>query len=258
MTSDHLFDPVKSDGDPVRLTREKARKELPKRFYSRVEVVENESQFAVEIDGRMVKTPGQQTVLLPVRQLAQDMAGEWDAQERVINLAAMPITRLINAALDGVADRIDLMRQEIVQFAATDLLCYRLAEPERLAARQRDGWDPVLAWCAENLKAPLIVTLGIVHCEQPAASLNALVRTMDDLTPIATAALHGITTLTGSAVLALAVWKGAIEPERAWALAHIDEDWNRELWGVDEQANQRRAGHLLEMEAACRVLALAR
>lgn len=243
--------------DPIQLAREKARAQLPKRFYASVEVVEKETEFVIELDGRTVRTPGRRVVRVPVRQLAEEMAEEWRAQETVIDPARMPITRLINSGLDGVAGRLDEVRQDIVKYASSDLLCYRASEPERLVARQREGWDPVLAWCAEELQAPLTVSAGIVHCEQPAASLTEIARVIGTLSPIATAALHVMTTLTGSAVLALAVWKGTVEPERAWGLAHIDEDWNRELWGSDELADRRRANQWSDMAAACRVLALA-
>ncbi len=64
-----------------------------------------------------------------------------------------------------------------------------------------------------------------------------------------------VTTLTGSALIALAVARGALTVDQAWDAANVDEDWNMSLWGRDELALKRRAVRFADMQAACAVLA---
>jgi len=66
--------------------------------------------------------------------------------------------------------------------------------------------------------------------------------------------MHVVTTLTGSALLALALKHGVLGPDEVWAAAHVDEDWNAEQWGTDEEAVARRAARLVDFVAAARIL----
>jgi chaperone required for assembly of F1-ATPase len=51
--------------------------------------------------------------------------------------------------------------------------------------------------------------------------------------PFAVAALHALTSLSGSVLLALAVARGAISADTAWRAAHVDEDFQMRQWGED-------------------------
>jgi chaperone required for assembly of F1-ATPase len=225
-----------------------------RRFYTDVAVRDDPAGFAVVLDGRPIRTPARRTLAPPCRPLAEAVASEWGAQAEFIDPAAMPMTRLANTIIDGVAAAADQLAADIRNYLGCDLLCYRAAAPKALVARQSLYWDPILAWAKSALGAEFVTVQGITHVRQP-----------DDAIERASAvipcdhwrlgAAHAITTLTGSALIALAMVRGNIGLDAAWAAAHVDEDWNMELWGRDELGLKRRVYRLAEMEAAGKVLA---
>jgi chaperone required for assembly of F1-ATPase len=168
----------------------------------------------------------------------------------------MPLTRLANSIIDGVADKPQEVRDEVVKYLGSDLLLYRADGPEGLTERQAQAWDPVVRWAAEKLGARFIMVEGVVFAAQPEEAVAAAAKA------IATGiwrlgATHSVTTLTGSALLALALAHGAISADDAWRAAHVDEDWQMEKWGRDSLAVERRAHRRAEMDAAAAVLKLA-
>ena len=92
-----------------------------------------------------------------------------------------------------------------------------------------------------------------MHVRQPDQAIAAARAALPD-DPWSVAALHVVTTLTGSALLALALLRGVLDPDQVWAAAHVDEDWNIEQWGVDEEVAARRAARLVDFRAAARIL----
>jgi chaperone required for assembly of F1-ATPase len=185
-----------------------------------------------------------------------EAAAEWDRQGDSIDPADMPLTRLLNSAIDGVAGTMAETRADILRYAGSDLLCYRAEEPDTLVARQAHAFDPVLRWAAESLGSRFNATAGIVHVVQPREALAAIGAALDAYDdPVALAALSVMTTLSGSALLALAVARGFLSPEAAWRAAHIDEDFEIERWGVDAEAMARRGARWREFEAAGIVMA---
>ncbi|MDI4664610.1 ATPase [Xanthobacter autotrophicus] len=249
-----IEEPVAGD-DPVARARAAQRTPLPKRFYTDVSVGETDGGFTILLDGRPVRTPARGMLLAPTRPLAEAMAAEWAAQEKEINPFFMPLTRLVNVALDRVGPEAEAVRDEVVRYAGSDMLFYRADGPQTLVNRQAEQWDPVLDWLSRSHDARFFLSEGIRHVTQPDASLER-VRALVPETPLKLAAVHSITTLTGSALLALAVAEGALAAGAAWAAAHVDEDFNREQWGEDEIATARRAARRTEMDAAVRLLAL--
>lgn len=244
-----------SDPDPVRRAQIQSKLPLPKRFYKVAAVVEREGQFAVELDGRVVKTPARQTLTLPTRAAAQLIADEFSAQEKEIDPARMPATRLANTAIDGIVNDPQAVLEDVLRFASSDMLCYRAGSPERLVNRQTELWDPLVDWAASQLGARFLLAEGVMHVEQPREALGAFSAHLGAFSdPFAIAALHTMTTLTGSAILALAVAKGEISGAEAWKLAHVDEDWTIEHWGQDAEAAIRRAIREGEMMAAVKML----
>jgi chaperone required for assembly of F1-ATPase len=185
--------------------------------------------------------------------LAQALAAEWDAQRERIDPAAMPLTRLANSIIDGVADAPGPVKAEVQKYLGSDLLFYRAGGPQELRQRQAQHWDPVLRWAQTELGAEFKSGEGVVHVAQPAAALQAASAAIpEDAWPLG--ALHTVTTLTGSALLALALWRGGISADAAWQAAHVDEDWNMAQWGRDELALERRAYRRAEFDAAAKVL----
>ncbi len=251
--------------DPVESVRRGTRPRLRKRFYERVEVGERGTGdgFQILLDGKPVRTPALRLLAAPNRALAAAIAQEWDSQIDVIDPARMPLTRLANAIIDAVADYPGPVVDEIVKYLGSDLLFYRADAPEGLVALQTQSWDPLLAWVRDELGARFMQIQGVMFSGQPseavtAASAGIPVDTNDTKEMWRLGAISSITTLTGSALLALALARGAIAPGAAWAAAHVDEDWQLSQWGRDEVALARRAYRFTEFEAAATVLALLR
>ena len=229
-----------------------------KRFYAAAAVRAcDDGSFAVELDGRPVKTPAGHALELPSQALADAVAAEWNAQTEEIVPATLVLTRLANSAIDGVAGRAGEVVQDIVNYAASDLLCYRVESPAGLAARQSHAWDPILAWVRAEYDAPFETGTGVKHVDQPVASLDALRRVLDPMGPFHLAALHVMTTLTGSALIALAHAKGFLDADAAWKAAHVDETWQASQWGEDFEAAQRQKKRFAEFLNASRSLELA-
>ncbi|MCT8996979.1 ATP12 family chaperone protein [Chelativorans intermedius] len=244
-----------SDPDPVRRAQKQMRKPLPRRFYKNVSVAGEGESYSVLLDGRAVRTPAGNTLALPNAQAAQLVAQEYDAQGEEIDPMTMPVTRLVNTAIDGVASDTQAVAEDILRFASSDLLCYRAEGPERLVEQQAQAWDPVLDWVEAELGARFVLAEGVMHVEQPRQTIAAVAAYLRPRrAPLRLAALHVMTTLTGSALLALAVEAGAIEAEEAWRAAHVDEDWNIAQWGEDAEAAARRAARRRDMMGAVALL----
>jgi chaperone required for assembly of F1-ATPase len=239
--------------DPVEAARRGMRPQLRKRFYSEVVIGEGDSTFRILLDGRPVKTPGGRILAAPTRALAQAIADEWRAQSDVIDPLKMPLTRLANTVIDGVALAPREVAADIAKYLGSDLLVYRTQTPDGLVERQARHWDPILAWARDALGVHFALAAGVTFVQQPGEVLAAAAAAIPS-DPWRLGAAHVITTLTGSALIALALASGVLSLEEAWAAAHVDEDWNMDQWGRDETALERRAMHFKEMEAAARVL----
>ena len=239
--------------NPEESIRNSARAGHRNRFYTSASVRETPEGFAVLLDDRPVRTPSRNVLAAPAREIAETMAAEWEAQRDVINPMTMPLTRLANSIIDGVTGRVDVVIEDIAKYLETDLLFYRAGHPDALVAREAAHWDRVLFWAAEALEARFILTEGIVHVRQPAQAVAAARKALPS-DPWAVGALHVVTTLTGSVLLALALMAGRLDADEVWSAAHVDEDWNSEQWGVDEEAAVQRASRLVDFRAAAAVL----
>ncbi len=246
-----------STANPIEATRRMARPALPRRFYAQANAAGEANAYAVRLDDKTVHTPAHRTLAAPTLALGQAIAAEWQAQRDVIDPATMPLTRLANVIIDGVADRPQPVADEIAKYAASDLLFYRAATPSELVERQRRHWDPVLAWAGEVLGARFATGEGVVHVAQSEEAMAAI-RAAIPGEPWSLGALHAATTLMGSALLALALAQRRLSIEEAWQAAHVDEDWNMEQWGCDALALERRATRFAELRAAATVLDLQR
>lgn len=247
----------KAETGPKVPGKEALRPPLPKRFYKDVTVTAGaDGSHEVRLDGRSVKTPKKRPLAFPTPALAEAIAAEWRSQGAEIDPATMPMTRIANTAIDAVTDALPEVAADIVAFAGSDLLCYRAEGPEALQQRQAAAWAPVLAWAREALGARFLLAEGVMPVTQPEAALAGVGRAVATLDAFAISALHVMTTLTGSALLALAHARGFLSADAAWAAAHVDEDYQIELWGPDAEAEARRAYRKSEFEAASRLYAL--
>jgi chaperone required for assembly of F1-ATPase len=248
-----LFENAPPD-DPIEATRRSMRTVLPRRFYKTAATAAVADGYAVRLDDKPVRTPARRVLAAPTLVLAEAIAAEWQAQKDVIDPAKMPLTRLANAIIDGVADAPQPVAAEIAKYLASDLLLYRAGAPPGLVERQAQHWDPILDWARQALGADFKLGEGVVHVAQPEAALAAA-RAAIPLEPWRLGAVHAMTTLTGSALIALAMARGALSADAAWQAAHVDEDWNLAQWGRDEMAAARREFRFAEFQAAATVLA---
>ncbi|WP_219321631.1 ATP12 family chaperone protein [Methylovirgula sp. HY1] len=251
-------------GDPVALGRQSQKTPLRKRFYTTAGVMPHEGGFAVMLDGRPVLTPAKTRLSLPTLVAAEALAGEWLAQGDEINPAEMPLTRIVNSAIDGVAQAMEAVTEDIVKYAGTDLVCYRAEGPDSLVKAQAEAWNPVLAFAEADMGARFFCVEGLIHVAQPESSLAAVRAKVDRMVgtdataPIALASLSVMTGLTGSLLIVLARVSGAMSLAQAWAAAHVDEDFQIKLWGADQEAMDRRGRRFAEMAAADRLWQLVR
>ena len=230
---------------------------LPKRFYETVRLEEGPEGFKILLDDRQVRTPARTELCVASRVLAEELVREWDAQKDTIDPAKMPMTKRANTALDRVRGREGDVVREITGYAGSDLLCYRADSPEELVERQCTQWDRVLEWVRQDFGVEFLAEQGISHFAQPRQSLDQIrsvlaIKSFYELT-----SLHTMTTLTGSALLALAHAHGFLSADELWAAANVDEDWQITKWGEDGEAMKRRAIRRLELDGDVRFLELA-
>ena len=236
--------------------KEAMQPELRKRVYKSVLTEPRGDEYVVMLDGRPVRTPSKSVLSLPNVELASELAQEWDSQVDVIDPATMTMTKIANTAIDGVTNKEDEVRAELVKFASNDLLCYRADHPQELVERQKLVWDPLLTWAATTYGAEFQQTAGIMPITQAEDTLDAFDKALVPENALGLAALHVLVTLSGSAVLALTVRHGHLSPHDGWAAAHIDEDWQIAQWGEDAEAQERRDKRWAEFRTAARFLEL--
>lgn len=228
-----------------------------RRFWTTAHVVPETGGFGIRLDDRPLRTPAGAALVVPTEALAAAIASEWDALDGEIRPELLPFTRAANVAIDRIAANPAPVVAAIADYGASDLVCYRAAEPAGLAARQADGWDPWLLWSAQWLDAPLVAVTGVMHTAQPQASLDALAAAVAAEDALGLAALHELVVLSGSLVLGLAVARGALDPATAWELSRIDETWQAEQWGRDAEAEAAAAVRRDDFLRAARLKALA-
>ena len=209
-----------------------------RRFWKAAAAEQVDGGWQVALDGRPVRTPGKQPLVLPTEALARAVAAEWDAQGEVILPLTMPKTRAANSALEKVAPQFEAVAEGVAAYGDSDLLCYRAASPEELVARQAEAWDPMLDWAADSFGARLRPATGVMHVAQDPEALAALSAEVRRLTPFELTALSELVSLSGSLVLGLAALHDARDAGALWALSRVDETWQEEQWGADEEAQE--------------------
>ncbi|MEQ9695242.1 ATP12 family protein [Shimia sp. SDUM112013] len=208
-------------------------------FWKEVSVNEADGGFTVTLDGRGLKTPAKSALAVPTRDMAEAIAAEWRAQDGEVNPLSMPVTRSANAAIDKVAIQHGEVADMLADYGGTDLLCYRATNPEELIARQAAEWDPVLDWASETLGARLLPVAGVMHVAQSDTALQGLRDKVHAMSNFELAAFHDLVSLSGSLVLGFAATHQMRPIEEIWMLSRLDETWQEELWGVDEEAAEQ-------------------
>jgi len=228
-----------------------------KRVYKSVTTHPLDGGWGVALDGRPMRTPGRNALILPSAALAAAIAAEWDAQREEIRPATMPLTRLAATAIDRTAPQRATIAAEIADYAGTDLVCYRADRPPDLVARQQATWQPLIDWATARYDAALEVTSGIVPTRQSPATLRAFAAAVTAQGEFRLTALHSLTAACGSLVIALALMEGRLDAAAAFAVSQLDETFQIEAWGEDADAASRRRALAADIDAAARFLALA-
>jgi chaperone required for assembly of F1-ATPase len=250
--------PSPDEPDPMRAAQAGMKPSLPKRFYKEAGVEERDGAFHLVLDGRPARTPARHPLALPNRALAEVLAGEWSRQGDEVDPATMPVTRIVNSGIDGVAARRREVIDDLVRYAGSDLVCYRSGEPRRLVEAQNASWNPLLDWARDSLGARFALSEGVMHVDQPPEAAAAIRRVVEQVrSPLALAALHVMTALTGSVLVALAHAAGRLDADRAWDAAHVDETYQESIWGEDQEAMVRRGNREADFRAASLVYRLA-
>ena len=249
--------------NPQRAARQAGEKPRLRRFYKVAVAAPAAGGFAILLDGKPLRTPAKAGFVAPNEALAQAVAAEWEGQGEYIEPATMPLTRLANSAIDGVAARMAEVEADAAKYAGSDLICYRAGEPEGLAKAEAEAWDPLLRFAREKCGARLLLVEGLIHQPQPETAVAALAASIrayvgdGPASPFRLAALHAMTALSGSCVIALAVATGEIGADAGFDAAQVDEDYQLRLWGADSEALARRERRREEMHAAAQMSWLA-
>lgn len=229
-----------------------------KRFYETADVQIQEGLHAIVLDGKPVRTPAGHPLAVASAALAQAVAEEWRAQEATIKPQSMPLTQLVNTALDLIEKEKERVIDQIFSYADTDLLCYWAEEPPLLVERQRALWQPLLDWLRDRYGIAMQVTRGILPCRQPEAVKAGLRQTVVAASDLELAGLASLSAACGSVIVALAVRDGRLDAAGAFDAAQLDETYQLEKWGADSEAVARRLLLRADIEAACRLLNLCR
>lgn len=209
-----------------------------KRFWKDVLVAQDAGGFAIHLDGRPVRTPAKSLLIVPTRAFADLIAQEWRDQGEVLDPTIMPATRTANVAIDKVATKMGEVIAHLLEYGGSDLLCYRATGPEELIRRQAENWDPLLDWSARTLGAPLQTAQGVMPIAQPAQSIEQFRSEILGFSAFELAAFHELVSLSGSLVLSLAVSREVLPAAKAWELSRLDEQYQQDQWGEDEEATQ--------------------
>lgn len=209
-----------------------------KRFWKEATISEVEGGYRIELDGRPVRTPAKALMVVPTKAMAEAIAAEWDAQTEEVKPESMPITRSANAALDKVSVQFDEVADMLSAYGGSDLLCYRADSPVELTKRQSEEWDPILEWAEGRFGTRLICGFGVMPVTQSDENLRVLREHVGTLSPFEIAAFHDLVGISGSLILALAVTEGYLTAQDAWLKSRVDELWQEEQWGQDDEATE--------------------
>ena len=246
--------PVRDSKNNGKAGRDGLDRALVKRFFKSAAVVEKAGFYHLEIDGKPVRTPARAELAVAWLDLADALCAEWNAQGEWIDPQSMPFTQLVNTSLDRVSVHMDGVRDSILAFAGSDLLCYRAETPKILADQQSAAWDPVLDWLKSEYGAIFEIGTGVMPVVQSGDAVEKINQRLITYDAFGLSGLHVLTSLMGSVFLALAVAEKRLEPDAAWSAAHVDEDWQIAQWGGDAEAEARRTRRLGEMLVAAKLM----
>lgn len=220
-----------------------------KRVYKTVAVVHEGNLFGIALDDRPLHTPGRTKLETPSKALAEAISVEWDSQRDFITPGTMPLTKLLNTALDRIAPNVDGVVSDLLDYLDTDLLCYRADGPSDLVERQSAVWQPVLDWLTQTHGIDLSVGTGLMPLSHANETHGRAERALFALTTTELTGMQATAGLTASLSLGLALVGGHLTGAETAAAATLDETWQMEKWGEDQEAVDRIAGLASEILA---------
>ena len=221
-----------------------------RRFWTEARVRPAGAGWEVTLDDKPLRTPGKSPLILPTEALARAIAAEWDAQSDIIDPLGMPVTRAANSAIERVAPQRHAVAAMLADYAGTDLLSYRAEGQGGLAARQAEGWDPLLDWARGRYDVSFAIAEGVMPVDQPPATVARLSEALLALSPFRLAAVAPLVTIGGSLIVALAVEAGALSGDTGWDAVTLDEMWQERRWGEDADAKAARDARQQDWDAA--------
>jgi chaperone required for assembly of F1-ATPase len=221
-----------------------------KRFWKEVGVSEVAGGFSVTLDGRALKTQGKRAQVVPLRPLAEALAAEWAAQGEEIDPAAFVLRDLADMAIDVIAEDREAAIAGLLRYAETDTLCYRAEPDEPLHARQLELWEPLLLAAEARWDVHFERISGVIHRPQMPVTLARFRTVLETKDAFALSALATLTPLSSSLVIGLAALKADADARQLWTAAELEEEWQAELWGREEEAELRRARRFAAFSAA--------
>ena len=227
-----------------------------RRFWKEAQAAARDGGWGVELDGKPLRTPARELLIVPTKSLAEAISAEWNSVEEKIDPGALPLTGLANAAVDRVAPDKEAFAQGLARYAEADLACYRAEGPSALVDRQAEHWDVLLGWGRRRFDVDFRTTSGIVHVDQPAATIDRLSHAVTALDPFRLAGLSPLVTISGSLLAALGVLEGAFTLEQAWEAVTVEDRWQLEQWGFDAEAEAALDNRRRDFMAAARFLEL--
>ena len=225
-------------------------------FWSEVTVGKVDDGFAVLLDGREINTPLKSKLYLPTKALAQEIASEWASIEDNIDSEKLPLTKIANAVIDKVSVESDGIIPMLAEYATTDLVCYRATKPAGLIKRQQEVWDPLIEWFANDYGVRLKVGTGVMPITQSPDVLDICSKALRGYTAFELAAIYDLITLSGSFVIGMAAADKKLSISEAWSASRVDEDWQMQEWGEDEEATELARTRQLAFERSSFVLDL--
>lgn len=229
---------------------------VAKKFWSETAAVEVDGGYSVQLDGRPIKTPAKSAFVVPTLAMAEEVATEWGAQEDTVKPETMPFTRSANAAIDKVTIQHAEVADMVADYGDSDLLCYRADSPRELNARQAAAWDPYLDWADAKFNARLAPRSGIMHQPQDPRAIENLRRQVHAFDAFELTAVHDLVGLSGSLILGLSAALEFESPDVIWDISRVDERWQAEQWGDDDEALEVEAKKKAEFLHAAKFFAL--
>ena len=223
---------------------------LKKRFWKNAQVKSVSDGFVIELDGQVIRTPSKALLKVSSQKIAKQIAFEWMAQKEVVDPATMPNTRMANSVIDKIMVNREAVIEMLAEYAGSDLLCYRATTPQGLINQQNKIWNPILDWSKNSLLAPMLTTSGVIHIEQNIKSIGIYQDKLEAMNPYQLAGMHDLITISGSFVISMALISNQLNVSEAWYAATVDERWQENQWGIDDEAAEALEKRRLDFEFA--------